>query len=245
VIDVHAHIHGPDFEADLEQVLRRASRAGVKAVISASVDVSDSLRCLKVAGGHSMVYPEIGLAPYSDLGQLEDMLRLIQERRSEIVGIGEIGLDYPWEKHPEQVEPFRRQVRLAKKLGLPVTVHSRSAGKYVLDILEEEGAERVHLHSFGGSKKDVRRAVSLGYYFSINCRVAVSRKIQDMVLMLPEDLILLETDSPVLGLAPGRNEPANLAKNAEAVSKLLKVKPEEFEKIAEENSKRIFSRIDL
>ncbi|MBR9681492.1 MAG: TatD family hydrolase [Candidatus Altiarchaeota archaeon] len=230
------------FEPDLETVLKRAKQAGVNSIITAGVDLEDSRKALQLSELHSILHPVVGLAPYSDQLQIDDVLTFITEAGKKIVGVGEIGLDYPWKKRPEQVEPFRKQIQLAKDLGLPVTVHSRSAGKYVLDILEEEQAEKVHLHSFGGSKQDLKRIVDLGYFVSITCRVITSERLQNLAKILPEELILLETDSPVLSASEGRNEPAKLVESLNFLSKLLNIDAKELEKLTEKNSKRVFGQ---
>lgn len=243
MIDVHSHMHSEEFKKDIEVVLKRAENEGLKKIISAGLDLEDSIKCMKLSKKFEIIRPVIGLAPYSNLSQINSVLDLIRKTQGDIIGIGEIGLDYPWEKKPEQVEPFRKQIQLAKELNLPVSVHSRSAGKYVLDILEEERIEKVHLHSFGGSKKDIRRIVDLGYFVSITCRVILSEKIQTLVRTLPLELILIETDSPVLGVGEGRNEPAHLRESMEFIAALLELESKKFEKLTEKNAKHIFGRI--
>lgn len=236
-------MHSEEFENDIEVVLTRAKNQNVHTIISAGLDLEDSIKCVNLSKKFEMIKPVIGLAPYSDLSQIDAVLDLIRTNQKNIVGIGEIGLDYPWEKKIEQVEPFRKQLQLAKELSLPVSIHSRSAGKYVLDILEEERMEKVHLHSFGGSKKDIRRISNLGYFVSITCRVINSERIQNIVKLLPEELILLETDSPVLSANGGRNEPKNLRDSMEFIARLLNFEPKEFEKLTEKNTKLIFERV--
>jgi len=229
-----------EFRTDLEAVLQRARQAGVKAIITASVDLPDAQACLALATHHDLLHPAIGLAPYSDLSQLEAVISLINQHSQKLAAIGEIGLDYAWQKHPEQVGPFRRQVELARELDLAVSIHSRSAGKYVLDELSDLRAGKVHLHAFSGSLKDVRRAIDLGYYLSVTARVVNSERVQQLAMAIPEELLLIETDSPVLSPFEGRNEPANLAPALQKLSELKGIPSQELEHIIDKNAEKLF-----
>ena len=239
MIDVHAHLQSEVFKDDLKDVLLRAKSNGITGVICASVDFSDAVKCLELGKNLDQIHSAIGLAPYSDLSEIDKVIQLIKDS-PDIVAVGEIGLDYPYKKYPEQVEPFKKQIALAMELDLPVVVHSRSAGKYCFEILQEMKAEKVVMHAFGGSIKTARKAFDSGFSFSIPVTVLRSPEKQKLAREIPEELLLLETDSPVLNPEKGRNEPANLVKSRDFIAELRGVKPEVIGKLTEKNAKSLF-----
>ncbi len=239
MIDAHAHMQSREFRGDIEGVMERAGKAGITAIISNGVNYEDSLACLKLSRRFPAVKPAIGLYPLEDPGELGRVLELIRE--SEPVAVGEIGLDYAFERREWQLEPFREQVRLAMELDLPVCVHSRSAGKYVLRELEGLRAERVLLHGFSGSRKDVRRAVELGYFISIPATVITGRHKRELVEHIPLELIMLETDSPVLSPFGGRNEPANLIYSLRGVAEVKELDEKEVARVTARNARKLFN----
>lgn len=227
------------FAEDLRDVLLRASKAGVNGIVSAGVDFSDSVACLEVAREYDLVHAAVGVAPYSNLSQLQAVLQLVEDS-PDIVAIGEVGLDYNRARKPEQIEPFRKQIAVAKELDIPVIVHSRSAGKYCIEVLEAMKAEKVVMHSFDGSVKNAQRAFELGYYFSIPLTVLKASQKQALAKAVPEEQLLLETDSPVMSPEGGRNEPANLAKGRDFIAELRGLKPEDVDLLTEKNTRKIF-----
>lgn len=239
MIDAHAHLQDEAFDGDVFETMRRARDAGVEAVVCASVDFADSVACLELAREWDRIHAAVGLAPYSDLSELDAVLQLVEDS-PDAVAVGEVGLDYKYEKRPEQLGPFREQVKLAMELDVPVVVHSRSAGKYALRELEGLGAEKVVMHAFDGSVKHARQGFELGYYFSIPLTVSQSRQKQELAREVPVEQLLLETDSPVLNPGKGRNEPANLLLACNAVAELRGMDPGEVGKLTGDNARRIF-----
>ena len=239
MIDSHAHLQDDVFKEDIRDVLLRAKSAGVNGVVCASVDFSDSLACIKLAREFVEVFPCAGVAPYSNLSEVKATMQLIEDS-PDIVAVGEIGLDYKLKRHPEQIEPFKKQIELAKELELPVVVHSRSAGRYCLEVLDSLKAEKVVMHSFDGALKYARLGFDRGYYFSIPLTVLKNEQKQKLAKEIPEELLLLETDSPVLNPAGGRNEPSNLIKGRDFIAELRDMAPAEIDKITESNARRIF-----
>jgi len=228
LIDVHCHIDLPDFDGDREMVIRQAKEKGIVALINSGLGLVSGHKTLRLSEEfHGYVYSTLGLEPYNlneeEFGEAE---RLILENRGAIVGIGEVGLDYYWSRREEarrlQRERFRSFIHLARELDLPLIVHSRSAGKYALQILEEEGVERVLLHAFDGSLGWAMTGVKLGYFFSIPTSVWHSSQKQKLAKHLPLSHIMVESDSPVLSpFGRERNVPANLAY---AVKKIGEIK---------------------
>ncbi len=173
------------------------------------------------------------------------MVNLIRDNQKRLIAIGEIGLDY-WKVQDEddratQREIFNRFIELGKELNIPLNIHSRSAGHYVIDMLLEAGAKRALLHAFDGKASTAMPAVEEGYYFSIPPSVIRSRQKQKLVRKLPLNVILLETDSPVLGpVSNQRNEPANLIVALKAVAKLKGISEDEVKEAVIENCYRLF-----
>ena len=155
IIDTHAHLCDSSFDEDLETVLDRAAEAGVCTVVAVSEDLSDARKNLKLSETYPMIRPAAGLYPDNpDQRQAEEMVAWIRENRTRLWAIGEVGLDYWIAKAPEdrelQANIFSMFVDLSLELDLPLNVHSRSAGRHVIDILLSRGAKRVQLHAFDG-----------------------------------------------------------------------------------------------
>ncbi|MFC2172812.1 TatD family hydrolase [Acidobacteriota bacterium] len=250
IIDVHTHLHADVFDEDRAEVMGRAREAGVKAILLMGEGPGDNDRVLDVAGADPFLYPCLGYHPDRLEGKgVEESLRLVQENLPDLAAVGEVGLDF-WraktaEERERQVEIFRQFIRLAIEQDLPLSVHSRSAGKRTLQVLEEMGARRVCMHAFDGKAGYAADAVErLGYYFSIPPSIVRSRQKQKLAQRVPLSALLLETDSPVLGAEPGkRNEPANILLAAEKIAELKKVDVEEVLAAAWNNSKTLFTRL--
>lgn len=246
LIDVHAHLCDPVFDRDREEVLERAHRAGVAAVVAVGENMADARKNLALARRHSMILPAAGLYPtILDLAEAEAMQDFIREHRAELVAVGEVGLDH-WAVQEErdrelQREIFRGFIALAGELDLPLNVHSRSAGRETIALLLECDARRVHLHAFDGRAGTALPAVEAGYFFSIPPSVVRSPQKQKLVRRLPLSAILLETDSPVLGATAGeRNEPARLPVVIEAIARLKNVSEDEVMAAAAANTGRLY-----
>lgn len=249
LVDTHAHICDPLFDADRAEVLQRAAAAGVGAVIAVGENISDARKNLALCIEHPMLRPAAGLYPtILDPGQAEDMIALIRRERSRLVAIGEVGLDFWIVKGDAdkeiQSDIFKSFIALSKELELPLNVHSRSAGRHAVALLLECGAARVQLHAFDGKASAALPAVEAGYFFSIPPSVVRSRQKQKLVKNLPLSCILVETDSPVLGPEPNeRNEPANINVSIKTIAAIKNVSEEEVMEAVAENTKRLYGNL--
>lgn len=246
LIDTHAHLCDRVFDTDRAEVLKRAREAGVTAVLSVSEDLAESERNLALAEDYSAILPAAGLYPsHLDRGEAEAVVALIRRERSRIHAIGEVGLDY-WIAREEHERSMQREiltlfVMLSLELGLPLNVHSRSAGRHVIDLLLRLGAEKVQLHAFDGKASNAAPAVRAGYFFSIPPSVVRSPQKQKLVRSMPLENLLVETDSPVLGLTPGeRNEPANTRISISAIAELKSISEEAVLKMVSANALRLY-----
>ncbi|MDH3227493.1 MAG: TatD family hydrolase [Thermoleophilia bacterium] len=247
LIDCHAHLADPVFDADRDEVLARARDAGVTRVITVGETLQDAHRILELAPQHPEMLPAAGLYPtFLDLAQAERMEALVRENRDRLVAIGEVGLDHWKVKEPGQRELqreiFSRFVRLSLELDLPLNIHSRSAGRHVIALLLELGARRVQLHAFDGKPSTALPAVEAGYFFSIPASAVYSQQKQKLVRRLPLSCMLLETDSPVMAPVRGeRNEPANVIHALKAIAELKQVSEDEVATITTDNTRRLFA----
>ena len=249
IVDVHAHICDPGFDKDRAEVLERARRAGVDAIIAVGENLADARKNLELAKRYPMLKPAAGLYPtYLDLNQAGDMADFIRQNHSILAAIGEVGLDY-WavKEEPDkerQREILKRFIELAQELNLPLNVHSRSAGRHAIALLLENNAVRVQMHAFDGKSGAALSAVEAGYFFSIPPSVARSRQKQKLVKRLPLSCLLIETDSPVLGPSPNeRNEPANIRQSAKAIAALKDISEEAVIAAVSENTERLYGKL--
>ena len=235
MIDAHCHIHEEAFDADREAVLARAREVGVVAVITSSLNSHGAIKALELARRHEgFVFACLGLDPtLEDEEEFSAVVELIEEHKDEVVAIGEVGLDFYWVRSEEarrkQEGRFRAFIQLASELDLPLVVHSRSAGKYAVQILLQEGYDKVLMHAFDGRVGwALRGAREGGFYFSIPTSVVRSRQKRKLAKAVPLENLMLETDAPVLGPEPrARNEPANLVLAAREVATIKGLSVEE------------------
>jgi TatD DNase family protein len=249
LVDAHAHICDPAFDKDRAEVLERARRAGVAAIIAVGENLADARKNLELAKRHPMLKPAAGLYPdVLDGNQADQMADFIRQNHSVLAAIGEVGLDF-WvvKEEPDkafQREIFKQFIDLAKELKLPLNVHSRSAGRHAIALLLENNAERVQMHAFDGKSSTALPAVEAGYFFSIPPSVVRSRQKQKLVKRLPLSCLLLESDSPVLGPSPEeRNEPANIWQSVKTIAALHDVSEEAVVAAVSENTERLYGKL--
>ncbi len=248
LFDAHAHLASAEFARDLPGVLARAEAVGVRGVVAVGETLEEAEQTLALADRYSLVKPAGGLYPtVLELGAAETIVDFLRRHATRLVALGEVGLDH-WVVKEEakwkiQEEILGRFVALSNELGLPLNVHSRSAGRRCIAFLREQGARHVLLHAFDGKAGAAAEGVQAGYFFSIPPSVVRSAQKQKLVRSLPLDCILLETDSPVLGPDPGvRNEPMNVTIACQAVANLKGVSPADVARITTGNARRLFPR---
>ncbi len=244
--DTHAHMVDSTFDEDRAEVLERARAAGVAAVISVSESLADAEKNLELHGRYQEIQPAAGLNPSTlDIGKAEEVLGFIRRKRSRLRAIGEVGLDH-WVVKEEaerelQREIFQRFVDLSLELDLPLNVHSRAAGRHVIEFLLLHNAKKVQLHAFDGRASYALRAVEAGYFFSIPPSVIRSPQKQKLVRQLPLSCLLVETDSPVLGPSrEERNEPANVLVSVGAIAELKDLRREEVIEAVSRNFNKLY-----
>lgn len=258
LIDTHLHLDFDAFDDDREAVIERALAAGVQRMITIGINRETCRRAVALAEQYAPVYAAVGIHPNDATEWDIETERELRElaRHPKVVAIGEIGLDYYWERVPHDVQArvFRTQLALASELGLPVIIHDRDAHADVLNILREwveSGRAPTPpgvLHCFSGDHAMAEEALALGFYVGVDGPVTFknARALQALVAQLPLDRLLVETDAPFLTPHPyrgKRNEPAYVRFVAEKIAELQNCT---FETVAHQttrNAETLFARL--
>jgi len=249
LFDLHAHLGDAAFDRDREKILQNATDAGVEAILCVGETLGDARAILELAKKYPQLKPAAGLYPeHADLAAAGELIAFIRQNRASLYAIGEIGLDYWLAKEEErrevQREVLRQFITLGRELDLPLNIHSRSAGRHVIELLLAEDAQNVQLHAFDGKWSAAMPAVEAGFYFSVPPSIINSRQKQKLVKQLPLSCLLLESDSPVLGPVPGeRNEPANIIHSLQAISEIKQLRIEEVQEAILVNTTRLYPRL--
>lgn len=255
MIDCHCHLAVKDFDGDRKAVLQRAQAAGVSRLVVVGEDVADSQQVLNVCRRYpDVLLPAVGLhpdrftesLPPPDEAEQDALEALVRKNRRHIVALGEVGLDY-WRVRTQPQRQLQRRFLervavLGRELNLPLNVHSRSAGRYIIELLADAGADKVLLHAFDGKAGLAREAAERhGWVFSIPPSVVRSRQKQKLVRVLDLAHMALESDSPALGPEPGqRNEPLNILKVVAYIAAVKKVPETTVVEMTTANAARIF-----
>ncbi len=261
LIDTHCHMDFEAFDEDRDEVLARAAEAGVTAMLNPSVDLQNSARVVHLAEQHENLFAAVGMHPNDstqwDAGSAEKLKELAQHPK--VVAIGEIGLDYYWDKVPKKVQQqvLQEQLALAAELELPVIVHNREAGADVLKMLMDWQAELVLassplaerpgvLHSFSGDRDMAESAVAAHFFIGLTGLLTFknAKELQDIAADLPLKSLLVETDSPYLSPHPQRgqrNEPTKVRLVAEKLAELKDLQFSEVAAATTANALRLFN----
>lgn len=255
-IDSHAHIDGPEFDADREEVIQRARDSGVSAILNVGTGDphSGSLeRAVELAEKHKEIYTAIGTHPHDARlfdDKAEQRIRSLLKQSSRVIAWGEIGLDFHYDNSPRDVqrEVFRRQLDLARDARLPVIIHTREAEDETIEILKSHvaGSNRAGImHCFSGSLRLAQQALDLGFLISFS-GIVTFKKAEDLravAAQVPLDKLLIETDCPFLSPVPfrgKRNEPAYVVEVARCLASIHGLGVEEIARITTENFTRLF-----
>ncbi len=236
LIDSHCHLIFNAFDDDRDDVLARAAEAGIEAIINPATTLEDSRQIIQAAQQIPNLYATVGVHPNDTTDFDESTLSQLRELATQpkVVAIGEIGLDYYWDKVPHNIqqETFKQQLALAKDVNKPVIIHQRDSAEDTMTILRKWGAGQAHpglvLHSFSGDLAMAQEALELGFYIGISGPVTFknSRGLPDIVAAIPLERLLVETDAPFLTPHPfrgKRNEPARVKLVAEKIAEIKKL----------------------
>ncbi|MCY7692046.1 TatD family hydrolase [Bacillus altitudinis] len=251
LFDTHAHLNAEQYNEDLEQVIERAKSEKVEKIVVVGFDRPTITRAMELIEAYDFMYAAIGWHPVDAIDMTDEDLAWIKElsQHEKVVAIGEMGLDYYWDKSPKDVqkEVFRRQIALAKEVNLPIIIHNRDATEDVVTILKEEGAAEVGgiMHCFTGSLEIAKVCMEMNFYISFGGPVTFknAKKPKEVVKDIPSDRLLIETDCPYLTPAPfrgKRNEPSYVKYIAEQIAELREISFEELAALTTENAKKVF-----
>lgn len=217
IFDTHAHYDDKAFDDDRQTILSSMISNGVGRIVNVGANLSGSRRSIELSKEYDFVYAAVGVHPDDAAEITEEGLAKLYEmtQNDKVVAVGEIGLDYYWNKENKevQIDAFRKQIDLAQQVGKPIIIHSRDAAEDTVRILRECDAGRNGgvVHCFSYSKEIAREAIALGFYIGIGGVLTFSnaKKVKETVAEIPIERIVLETDCPYLAPVPHRGERNN------------------------------------
>lgn len=249
--DTHAHLNAEQYNEDLQEVIDRALSEGISNIVVVGFDRPTIEKAMELTEQYEFIYACVGWHPVDAIDMTEEDLLWIEELSShpKVVALGEMGLDYYWDKSPKDIqkEVFRKQIRLAKKVKLPIVIHNRDATADIVEILKEEGAGEVGgiMHCFSGSPEIAQECVDMNFYISLGGPVTFknAKKPKEVADVIPLEKLLIETDCPYLTPHPHRgkrNEPSYVKLVAEQIAEIKGLSTEEVAQATTENAKKLF-----
>ena len=253
LFDSHSHLNDEKFDEDREKTIDEIVKSGVTNFITAGYSVESSKKAIEIAKKYDFIYTTAGVSP-NDIPQDEDELwkqlaeiENIAKNNSKVLAIGEIGLDYYCNTENKELQKlaFIEQIKIANKLNLPIVIHTREAVMDTLQILKENKVENTGIfHCCPQNRELIKEGLKLGFYISFAGPITFknSKNAVEMINLVPNDRILIETDSPYLAPEPvrgTRNTPSNVKFVAQKIADVKGLTLENVEKITFENTKRI------
>lgn len=253
LFDSHCHLDDEKFEEDRQAVINNIFSSGVTKLISAGYSLESSKRALELANTYSQIYTVSGISPNDIPENVEKIQAEINEieklaKNEKVVGIGEIGLDYYWNKENKELQKFAfiKQIELANRLELPIVIHTREAVMDTIKVLKKYPVNKKGVfHCCPLNPELIKEALKLGFYISFAGPVTFknSKNADEVIKLVPNKKMLIETDSPYLSPEPNRgkrNDSSNVRYIAEKIAKVKGYTLEEIAKITYDNACRIF-----
>lgn len=258
LIDTHCHINFERYDEDRDAVIQRAADVGVTRIINPAIDIPTSHAGIRLTQQYDGMFCSVGIHPNSTADFTPNVINELEALAPtpKVIAIGEIGLDYHWDKSPKSVQKraFEAQLELAAKLELPVIIHNREASDDVMDILEawvngglpDAIKDRPGvMHSFSAPPQTAERALAIGFYLGFTGPITYKNAddLRAIARTLPQDRILVETDGPFLTPHPyrgKRNEPAYVVHVADRLASLHQMTTEQMAQITTQNAERLF-----
>ena len=250
MIDTHSHINFDDYKENFDSFLKDIKNNGTDYVIIPGVEPSTFDEIISICEKHDMLYAAIGVHPSEAKTYTQETEKKIYEKikNKKVVAIGEIGLDYYWEQETKELqkEVFRKQLKIAEELQIPVLIHDREAHEDTFNILQEYNLKDVVFHCFSGNSDFAQKCIEKGYYIAIGGVVTFknAKDLKEVAKITPLDKLLLETDAPYLAPVPYRgklNTPAYLKYIAQEIANIKDIDVEEVKTNTTQNAKRIFN----
>lgn len=256
-IDVHAHYEDEKFDTDRDEVIAKITDAGCEAIVDCAQDYETSLRISEMTEKYPRLFGAVGIHPHEALSYNNDNINKIKDiilSNKKIVAVGETGLDYHYDFAPRDVqkENFRANIELSQEVNLPLVVHDREAHEDTLMIMNEMRVEpeKAMIHCFSGSREMAEIIAKKGWYFSVGGAVTFknARRIIEALPVIPNELLMLETDCPYMTPEPfrgRRNDSSMIPYTAAKIAEVKGIAVEELYHITNENAKRFFGLNDL
>ena len=253
--DTHAHLNDDSLNELGSKLFDAASEAGVKYINAIGIDLRSSLQCVEIAQAHEGVFASVGVHPnschHANDFHWEEIKALLDNEN--VVALGETGLDCYWDDCPLELQKqwFPKHIALSHETGLPIVVHQRESEDEIMQVFDQchdSGNINGVMHSYTGTWEAAQKCLDYGLYISFAGMVTFknAKEIQEIARQVPDDRILVETDSPYLTPVPHRgkrpNQPSMVAHTARYVAELRGVSAEAFAKTTTENAKRLFNR---
>ena len=250
-IDTHVHLNADQYENDVDEVITRALEANVEKMVVIGFDQKTINKAMELTEKYPFIYAVVGWHPVDAIDCTEEDLKWIEDLAAhpKVVGIGETDLDYHWDKSPKDVqqELFRKQIRLAQKVNLPIIIHNRDATADVVRILKEEEAEKTGgiMHCFGGSVETAKECIAMNFMISLGGPVTFknAKMPKEVATEIALEHLLIETDAPYLTPHPyrgKRNEPALVTLVAKEIARLKGLSIEEVAEVTTSNALKFF-----
>ena len=253
LIDSHAHIQGAMYAAEVDEVIKRAEKAGVEKIIvvGGAGELSSNQAAVALADSYENLYATVGMHPHDAKDVGEEELKELQAltSRLKVIAVGETGLDFYYNHSPHNIQRdiFIRVIRMARETGLPLVVHERDAHKDVAQLLRSEGAGKITgvIHCFTGDYEAARNYLDLGFYLSFTGIITFknAQSLREVVRKVPLERMFVETDSPYLTPVPHRgkrNEPEYVRFVAETVARIKTLALQEVALITTTNVRALF-----
>lgn len=251
LFDTHVHLNAEQFNEDLQEVIDRAIAEGVTNMVVVGFDKITIEKAIELAEKYEFIHASVGWHPVDAIDMTPEHLEWLRELAGhpKVVALGEMGLDYYWDKSPKDVqkEVFRKQIRLAKEVKLPIIIHNRDATADIVEILKEENAGEVGgiMHCYSGSVETAIECIDMNFYISLGGPVTFknAKKPKEVAESIPLERLLIETDCPYLTPHPyrgKRNEPAYVKLVAEEIAGLRGLSLEEVADATAKNAKKLF-----
>lgn len=255
IVDTHAHLEFPQFDADLENVILRAREADVVGIINIGTDLKTSQKSVAIAEAHDNVYAAVGIHPH-DAAEAKDedfeKLKTLLDH-PKVVAIGEVGLDFYRNLSPQDLQRrvFRMFLDWAKETSKPLVIHTREAEDDILAILQDRGkcGWRGVFHCFPGDERMADKVINLGFHISFTGTITFKNsRSAEVVRHVPLEKLLVETDCPFMAPVPHRgkrNEPAYAQLVAQKIAEVKEMPLEQVAKQTTENAMNLFGIADL
>ena len=251
IFDSHAHYDAEEFDDDRKEVIEELKNNGVIGIMNCSSSYESIAKTCELINTYDFIYGAVGIHPENADEFKDEMLdefKDIIKKNPKVKAIGEIGLDYYWDENPDkeiQKDVFRKHMKLAEELNLPVIIHDRDAHEDTLNIIKEFPNVKGVVHCFSGSVEFAKECLKLGYYIGVTGVVTFknAKKVVKVVKEVPVERLLVETDCPYMAPEPNRgkrNKSSYIKYVIEKISEIKEINPKEFNIKVNENLQNLF-----